>query len=99
MIIVETFAETDHPNEIIVSALIGCIETAITKLGHMTDGVYRPGDVVIHQHRDVETPKHSGEAKAQEKCSRDEQMWQYIKRGVLPQTAIPDLSDIGGVTF
>ena len=84
MIVMETFAEANYAYEIIVSALIGSIEAAIAELGHMTDGIHRPGNVVIHQHRDIKAPQHSGEAKAQEKRGRDEQMRQDVKRGVFP---------------
>ena len=57
MIVVVTLAHSDYTDPKIVPAVIRCIETPISELTHVADGIDRPRNIINHQHRHIETPK------------------------------------------
>ncbi len=57
MIVVVPFTHSDYTDPKIVPAVIGCIETPISELTHVADGIDRPRNIINHQHWHVETPK------------------------------------------
>src|SRR5207249_10076460 len=85
MIVMISFAESDHPDPKVISALIGRIETAVSELRHMTDRIDRPGDIINHQHWYVETPQHSGTAQCYKERHGDGEMGQEVSQGTLEQ--------------
>ena len=97
MIVMIALAEPKDPDPKVVSAMIGCIEAAISESGHMADRIDRPSHVIDDQHRHVEAPQHPGKSKCEVQRQRQSKMRQYIEPGVFPQTAIPNFTYVGGV--
>src|SRR6266545_6499318 len=99
VIVMIPLAEPENADPKIVSAMIGCIEAAITELAHVADRVDRPGHIINHQHRHIEAPKHSGQTKGEIQGQRQSKMRQDIEQGVLPEAAVPNFTYIGRVTL
>src|SRR5207247_1257480 len=53
MIIMIAFAERAETDPEIILALIRGVEAAITEPRHVTDRVYRPGEIIDNKHRNV----------------------------------------------
>ena len=84
MIVMISLTESNDPDPKIVSALIGRIETAISELTHVANGIDRPSDVINHQHRHVQAPKHSGHSQCEIERRGDSKMRQHVEPGALP---------------
>src|ERR1044071_1110258 len=98
VIIVIALTEGAETNPEIVLAVIVCLEAAIAERRHVADGVGGPGEIINHQHRHIETPEQTGPAKGEIEKSSHAKMWQHIKIRTLPEAAVPNLSDISGIT-
>src|SRR6267143_4994781 len=99
MVVVISLAESKNADQIIVSALIAGFKAAISESRHVADRIDRPGNVVDEKHWHIKAPQHPRNTESKEESGGDEKMRDDVESGVFPQTAIPDFSDIGGVTF
>ncbi len=99
MIVMIPLAEPNDPDPKIVSALIRRIEPAISELTHVADGIDRPGHIIDDQHRNVEAPKHSSPSKREIERHGDSEMREDVDACIFEQTAVPNSTYIGGVTF
>ena len=78
MIVVVPFTHSDYTDPKIVPAVIGCIETPISELTHVADGIDRPRNIINHQHRHVETPKEPSYSEREIEGHGDSKMRQHI---------------------
>lgn len=98
VIVVVTLAKSSETNPKIVFAVICRVIAPIPERRHVTDRIHRPGEIVNHQHRDVEAPEKTRAAQRQIKSSRHEEVRNDVEIGALPKPAVPNLPNIGRVT-
>ena len=84
MVVVVTLAKPNDADQIVVSAVIGGVKAAISKLWHVADGIDSPSDIVNQEHRNVDAPQHSGETESEEQSGGHRQMRQHVKRRIFP---------------
>ena len=74
MVIVVSLAKTGDAYPKIIPATIGCFESSITERRHVADRIDRPGDIIDHQHRHIEAPKHSRQTEREVECASDSEV-------------------------
>ena len=74
MVIVVSLAKTGDAYPKIIPATIGCCESSITERRHVADRIDRPGDIIDHQHRHIEAPKHSRQTEREVECGSDSEV-------------------------
>src|SRR4051812_39336004 len=87
VIVVIAFAQSGEADPEVVLAVIGRLKAPITECRHVADRVYRPRHIIEEEHRNVETPKQTSEAKGKVQNSREREMRNDVEIGTLPQVA------------
>ena len=71
-------AESAEANPEIVLAVIGRFEAAVTERRHMANRVDRPGEIINHEHRHIETPEQPDTPEGEIEKRSHAKVWQHI---------------------